>query len=86
MEPVELDVAQVIEQISRARGGAIRGERGQRLQPFPGVAGPGREDDPGEHERVLRPLPRPQSRERGTRLAARERQLESLCDGHGGGC
>ena len=65
MLPVGVDVAEVVDEVGGARRRAVRDERGHRLEPAGRVAELGREDDPGEEEQVLQPLPRPQRDERG---------------------
>ena len=56
---VVLDVPHVVDEVRGARGGAVDGERGQRLEPTAGVPDLRGEDDAGEEEQVLRPLARP---------------------------
>ena len=86
MPPVEIGVAQVVQQVRGARGGAVGDEGDERLHPLLPHADLRCEDDACENERVLRPLPRTQGDERGVRPAARERELECLDNRHRRGC
>ena len=79
MQAVVRRVADVVDEVARARGGAVRGEGGERLAPASWIAELRREDDPGEEEQVLRPLPRAQRDERGPGLRAPARQVVDRC-------
>ena len=61
---VGVAVEHVVDEVRRARGGAVRGERSSRLHPATPVAELRGEDDPREEQQVLRPLARPQGRNR----------------------
>ena len=80
MHAVVRRVADVVDEVARARRRAVRGEGGERLAPAGEVAELRREDDPGEEEQVLRPLPRPQRDERRAQPAsARRGRLVDRC-------
>ena len=64
-------VTDVVDEVARARGSAIGGQRGERLTPARQVAELCGEDDAREEQQVLRPLPRPQRDERGARRLRR---------------
>jgi len=70
MDAVMLAVAQVVDQVGSARERAVGAEGRKRLAPADGVAELRREDDPGEDEQVLRPLPRPQRNHGGAESRA----------------
>src|SRR5213078_2217394 len=67
METVVRGVTDVVDEIARARRGAVRGERGKRLAPAREVAELRGEDDSCEQEQVLRPLAWAQRDERRAR-------------------
>src|SRR3954449_613995 len=75
MLPVGVDVAKIVDEVGGARCGAVGDERGYRLEPAGPGAELGREDDAGEEEQVLQPLPRPQCDERGPQRWAPSRKL-----------
>ena len=75
VEPVGRGVTDVVDEVGGARRGAVGDEGGDGGDPAAGVAQLGSEDDPGEEEQVLRPLPRPQRDECGHGRRAPHRQL-----------
>ena len=83
METVVLPVAQVVDDVGRARERAVGREAHDGLRPARGVAELRREDDPREDEQVLRPLPRPHRRERRSGQRAPARQLDQASGGNG---
>src|SRR5689334_1056136 len=69
MTAVELDIANVVDQVARTRHGTERSERARRLEE-PACVELAAEQQSGEDERVLDPLVRTQSAdERGRRQA-----------------
>jgi hypothetical protein len=64
MLPVVRSVAHVVGEVRGARRGAVDGEGEAGLQPAGDVAELRGEDQPGEEQQVLRPLPRTERRER----------------------
>ena len=71
--PVMLHIADVVDEVTRARGRAVGAEGGQGLAPARGVAELCREDDPGEEKEVLRPLAGAERDDRGPDLRAAAR-------------
>src|SRR5439155_19423696 len=69
-------VADVVDEVARARGRAVRAEGGQRFAPAREVAELRGEDDPGEEEEVLRPLAGAERNDRGLELRAAARKVE----------
>src|ERR1700751_1368683 len=82
MLSVELRVAHVVRQVAGARRSAVGGEADTGFHPPVPVADLGREDDAGEDEEGLRPLPGPHRGERRAYLAAPNRNLEGVGDRH----
>src|SRR5438128_7709990 len=78
MSTVMVRVAHVVDEVRGTGGGAVRGEDGERIEPAPWVTELRSEDDPGEEEQVLRPLPGSQRDECRLRLSTPARELDDL--------
>src|SRR5919199_2448434 len=76
---VERRVADVVDEVGGAGGGTVARESREGVRPSPGVTELRGEDDSREEQEVLRPLPRPQSNQRGTGGATPRRELEHRC-------
>src|ERR1700746_256204 len=77
-------VAHVVDEVRGARGCAVRGEGGDRLEPAERISDIGGEDDAGEEEQVLRPLSRPHGDERRDKRTAARGQINDGCGLKGG--
>ena len=79
MHPIVLRVTDVVDEVARARGRAVGGERGQGFAPARKVPELRREDDPREEKKVLRPLARAQRDERGPECRAAAGKVVDGC-------
>ena len=71
-------VPHVVDEIGRARGGAVGDERQHGLEPADRIAELRGEDDPGEEQQVLHPLPWTECDERCHERRAAHRQLDDV--------
>src|SRR5947209_8207065 len=76
MRAVVRYVAQVVDEVRGARSGAVRNERRCRFHPFRRLPELRREQEAGEEQEVLRPLPWTQSDEGRARRSAAWVQLD----------
>ena len=83
MRAVVRRVPQVVDQVRSARRRAVGNEDRRRLGPTRRVSELRREDDAGEQEQVLRPLPRAERRRRAARKAPRRGRSATTGAGSG---